>query len=487
MGIDTLRIDSDQGEQILNLREGHFCDKKAIEIKPSKLTKAISAFANADGGELFVGIDEESGNFSWRGFADEEDANAHLAVFDSLFPLGYGFEYEFLESPELPGYVLHVIVHRSASISRASDGIAYLRRGAASNPVTTDAGIRALERDKGITSFETELVNLPSDELTNSEVTIEFMLSAFPAAEPEAWMKSQRVVINGKPTVAGVLLYSDLPQASLPKRSSVKLYRYRTTDDEGAREYLDGQPETLEGPLISLIEDAVRQTIRVVESIKVVADSGFASVSYPQETLHEIITNALIHRDYGVPDDVHIRVFDNRVEVESPGKFAGHVTPGNALDERFARNGSIVRLINKFPNPPNKDVGEGLNTAFAAMKHIQLKDPVIVERGNAVLVNIRHEKLASPEEAIMSYLDNHQEITNRIARGLTGVGSENKVKGFFYSLRDAGLLEPVPGRKGSSSAWRKPVADVEDELEVDSNTDSNAVASDRLESEGQAR
>jgi ATP-dependent DNA helicase RecG len=44
---------------VLSYTEGHFLDLKAEEIKPSKLTKAISAFANADGGELYVGIAEK--------------------------------------------------------------------------------------------------------------------------------------------------------------------------------------------------------------------------------------------------------------------------------------------------------------------------------------------------------------------------------------------------------------------------------------------
>jgi ATP-dependent DNA helicase RecG len=45
-----------------------------------------------------------------------------------------------------------------------------------------------------------------------------------------------------------------------------------------------------------------------------------------------------------------------------------------------------VRLLNKFPDPPNQDVGEGLNTAFAAMTKLGLKEPVIIEKENAVVV-----------------------------------------------------------------------------------------------------
>jgi ATP-dependent DNA helicase RecG len=178
-------------------------------------------------------------------------------------------------------------------------------------------------------------------------------------------------------------------------------------------------------------------------------------IEYPIETLHEIITNAVLHRDYGVADDVHIRIFDNRVEVESPGRLPAHITAKNILKERYSRNGNIVRWINKFPDPPNKDVGEGLNTAFAAMKKLKLKDPVIRETDHSVLVEIRHQRLASPEQMIMEYLGNFPEITNKIVRELTGIGSENKVKSIFYRLAESKQIERVPGKGGGSAAWQR--------------------------------
>src|SRR5262249_44961132 len=153
-----------------------------------------------------------------------------------------------------------------------------------------------------------------------------------------------------------------------------------------------------------------------------------------EEALHEIVTNAVLHRDYSIAADVQIRIFDDRVEIESPGKFPGHVTPKNVLTEQFARNPKIVRLVNKFPDPPNKDVGEGLNTAFAAMQKLRLKAPMVEERDNSVLVTLRHESLASPEQLVMEYVEIHPEITNLIARDLTGIKSENSMKDVFYRL-----------------------------------------------------
>src|SRR5262249_12348264 len=156
--------------------------------------------------------------------------------------------------------------------------------------------------------------------------------------------------------------------------------------------------------------------------------SGLEAISYPEEALHEIVTNAVLHRDYSIAADVQIRIFDDRIEIESPGKFPGHVTVKNVLDEQFARNPKIVRLVNKFPNAPNKDVGEGLNTAFEAMEKLRLKQPIIEERDNSVVVILRHEPLASPEQLVREYLQVHDEITNLTARDLTGIRSENSMK-----------------------------------------------------------
>jgi ATP-dependent DNA helicase RecG len=151
---------------------------------------------------------------------------------------------------------------------------------------------------------------------------------------------------------------------------------------------------------------------------------------------------------------VHIKIFDNRIEVVSPGTLPGHVTPENILNERFARNGILVRLINKFPDPPNKDVGEGLNTAFSAMREMKLKDPVITQEAGNVIVALRHEPLASPEEIIIEYLQKNESITNKTAREICYIGSENKVKRIFQKMMRQDLIEVVPGRTRYTAAYQ---------------------------------
>lgn len=457
MPVEVYTISDKQLQQILSYIEGHFLDLKAKEIQPSKLTKAISAFANADGGELYIGIAETSigTRHNWKGFADPEDGNAHLQVFEGLFPLGEDYLYNFLVHPKQTGYVIQVLVRKTKGIVKAHDGIPYVRRGAQSLPVDTPEKLTVLERNKGITSYENEPVQIDLANISNSETAIRFILDVVPTSEPEAWLRKQELIKESKPTVAGVVLFSDLPQAVLPKRTGIKVYRYKTGVAEGTRDTLVGQPVSIEGCAYEIIKEAVRLTQEIIGGIQVLGARGLEPVTYPTETLHEVITNAVLHRDYSIADDVHVRIFDNRVEVESPGRLPAHITTKNILKERFARNGNIVRVINKFPDPPNKDVGEGLNTAFAAMRNLRLKDPVVLEPENSVVVQIKHEKLASAEDTIMEYVQNNPMITNRVARNLTGIQSENSMKMVFIRLRNRGLLEPVPGRSGFASAWQK--------------------------------
>jgi ATP-dependent DNA helicase RecG len=457
MPINVVEITDKQLQEVLSYTEGHFLDVKSKDIKPSKLTRTISAFANADGGEVYIGISEGVSlpfPHKWEGFADPEDGNAHLQVFESLFPLGEDYLYSFLSHPKQTGLILQVIVRKTKGIIKANDRIPYIRRGAQNLPIDTPAKLAILERNKGITSFENEPVSVELGNVINSQTVIKFILDVVPTSEPDVWLKKQGLIKDDKPTVAGVLLFADLPQAVLPKRTGIKIYRYKTSEAEGTRDTLVGTPLTIEGCAYDLIRDAVRVTREIIGGIQILGTKGLEPVTYPTETLHEVITNAVLHRDYSIADDVHVRIFDNRVEVESPGRLPGHITAKNILKERFARNGNLVRVINKFPDPPNKDVGEGLNTAFEAMRNLRFKDPVVLEPENSVIVQIKHERLASAEDIIMEYLENNPLITNRVARGLTGIKSENSMKVVFWRLRDRDLIQQVPGRSGFASAWQ---------------------------------
>lgn len=452
MSIQNIKINNTQANKIRLIDEGQFAELKGKDVSPRDLTTHISAFANADGGDLYVGITDKER--LWIGFDNMEAANGYLQAFEEYFPLSADFHYEFLQCDNFSGLVLHIQINKTQNVVRASNGLPYIRRGAQSLPINTPEKLKHLELSKGVASFETELVNISKEIMIESPITERFIKEVVPTTSAEPWFKKQNILREERPTVAGTLLFAEEPQAALPKHCGIKIYRYKSRESEGHRDLLAEDPLTVEGDLYSQIINAVKVTKQITERIPKFSGDKFETIKYPHETLHEIIANAVLHRDYSIRDDIHIRIFDDRVEIQSPGKLPANVTTKNILEERFARNGVIVRILNKFPDPPNKDVGEGLNTAFVKMEELGLKPPFIKELENAVMVVIKHVPLASPEEIIFEYLKVNPTIKNAKAREITHTRSDFRIKGIFKRLREANKIEIVPGTRAGSTAWR---------------------------------
>jgi len=478
LSFEVVQIDIEQAERLKGLSEGMYCDLKARGVKPAKLSQTLSALANKYGGEVYLGIaeddDKADGVRTWDGFPSLEAANGHLQAIEQCFPLGQNITCTFLECESEPGFVLKIEVEKTTHVVESTDGTPYARFGAQSFPISTREARERLEMAKGLKSQEDRTVNTPASVITNSETILGFLVEVVPSAEPDDWLESQRLIREGLPTVGGILLFSDAPQADLPK-TAIKLYRYRTTADEGSRESLEADPIVIEGNTVRQIHEAVEATVRMVQSTPALGNDGLEDVRYPQVAVHEIVTNAVLHRDYSIQADIHIRVFDNRVEVESPGPLPGHITVENILSEQLARNPKIVRMAYKFPDRPNKDVGEGLNTAFQALHELNLKEPVIEDLENSVRVTILHERLASPEEAVLAYLEEHQSINNSIGRGICYITSENVMKRVFERLMRAGQIERIPELRGRNAAYRlaaPPVAPVEVTVRTEATADA---------------
>src|SRR5690606_28405153 len=165
------------------------------------------------------------------------------------------------------------------------------------------------------------------------------------------------------PTRAAVLLFAEEPSGLLAGKAAVRIFHYRGQRVEtDPNTNLLKPPVTVSGPIIRQIRKARDVVVNELAAGIQMGPLGFEIVQrYPLRVITEAITNAVIHRDYRLNADIHIRIFADRIEVESPGLLAGPVTVSNiGRIGTYARNPLLVNNLREFPTPPNLDAGEGV-------------------------------------------------------------------------------------------------------------------------------
>lgn len=446
---------------LIDRQESQFWDHKSASSGGGVVQKIAVALANTDGGEFILGVEDAAtgnGLDRWVGYQQIEDSNyAHQSLTADVTPaIPYSYEYLSIDGEASRGVSLLVRIEKAIEVHATAGRKVYVRRGASSHELHGQQ-ISDLQLAKGAKSFEDQLLSEYSVADLEAEAELTHFLSTYsPSTDARHFARRERLIDRESEQcrLAAAVMFAEVPSAVSPKRCAIKVSRYNTT---GAphRDHLAGAPLTVEGPARSMIEDALLKTTGIVESVKVLQpDGSLVPMKYPPEALKEIVVNAVIHRDYNLSDDVHISIFDNRVEVRSPGGLPGQMTLDLLFKERASRNPKVLRLLNRYPVPLNQDIGEGLRTARDKMLEAKLREPRFAVEGNYFVATLPHERLARPEEIVLEYLQGHGEITNKIARDLTGIQSENTMKEVFYSLRKVGQIERVPGKQGNKAAWQ---------------------------------
>lgn len=445
--METRKSYESEEQNLLARDEDHYFDFKSFRKSPSDLQPHFIAFANADGGEMYIGIEDKKViGERISGYRFVEEANDVLRILlNETRPTVQNVDVEFIDFGNR-GYVLHITIPKSPEYHLTTSGECFERLNA-STLKSKPENILALGYKKGVSSYEKQRVPfLNVEEIVKSPFLVDYMKRIMSEQEKTLFLRKQglltKFVDDYYPNIGCVLLFDELPQAALNIRCSIKVYRLRTTEKEYKREYLESEPETIEGPIEQQIYVVIENIQKHLRDASYYDNGKLTHLEYPTETLKEILVNAIIHRDYSVKDDIHVRIFDNRIEVQSPGRLPGHITIGNIFEERFSRNPNIQRMLHNLPNPVNHDIGEGLKTARDAMRKAGLVPPEIIELPNAVLVTIRHQRIASLEDIILRYLKNQEFITNKMVRALSGENDVNKVKKAFQKLRKNGLIEP---------------------------------------------
>jgi hypothetical protein len=86
---------------------------------------------------------------------------------------------------------------------------------------------------------------------------------------------------------------------------------------------------------LPLIHETVSKVTAIMSSAAIRTTTGLRTLQYPPKAIWEIVVNAIIHQDYSISGDVQVRIFDNRIEVLSPGKLQGYVSVHNILEARY--------------------------------------------------------------------------------------------------------------------------------------------------------
>jgi ATP-dependent DNA helicase RecG len=269
--------------------EGHFFDRKAAAISGQKLQKILVAFANADGGEVAVGIaddkDEPDPTKRWGGNKTTEEFNGLLQAIHQLNP-SVDARYEFLKSDTQDTFVLHVFVERSADVNRTADGKVYQRAGAQSLPLTADQ-ITELGFAKGARSYENmKLPDLNPEQIADAVELKSFLTDYSPSTDPLSYVVNQHLVEakDWTPLVAGVLLFGDNPSAMLPRKCGVRISRYETREDDPERDHLK-ESHYIEGPSYRLIHDSVNKITSILSGISMWVSQGTEKKGYPPEAI----------------------------------------------------------------------------------------------------------------------------------------------------------------------------------------------------------
>ncbi|MCR1246730.1 RNA-binding domain-containing protein [Escherichia coli] len=447
---EVIDVSAQEIKALLNTTEDHFNDFKSKQIAPNKLQETFVAFANADGGNIYIGIeDAASGRERISGFNEPEEANAIIStLLENTNPAVENVEVEYLRTPS-NGLILHVDIPKSPKVHYTASGDCFIRANAQKLKIKGER-ITQLSYSKGAEPYEKKAVDIVEvEDILESEYYSDYLRRIGTTQSPRVFLKKQRLLTkkDGEfvPNVGCVLLFDEEPQGCLDTRCAVKVYRLRTTEAEYKREQLQEDPVTIEGPLEVVILNTIAKVKEYVDGASFKDGENLVKLSYPAEALKEILVNAVIHRDYSQKDDVHVKVYDNRIEVQSPGRLPGYMTINNLYEERFSRNPNLVRLLHKLPNPVNHDIGEGLDTAKNELRKAGLVAPVFEERGNNFVVIVKHQTIASIEDVIINYFKENPtgQLTNKLVRQLSGEDDLQKVKKALQKLREEGVIKPL--------------------------------------------
>jgi len=263
------------------------------------------------------------------------------------------------------------------------------------------------------------------------------------------------------PTRAAVLLFTEYPTNLMDTKCAIRIFQYSGTMEKiGNTPNLVSVPETIQGPIIQIINNAQQFVLQLLRSGITIPNSGFINkYRIPERAIKEAITNAVIHRDYFLKRDIEIKIFEDRVEIENPGLLPFNITPNNIGKVRADgyRNDLLVKILREYPNRPNLDQNEGVKAMRVEMRAQNLYPPIFLTYPflkASVKVVLFNEIVATEWQKISDYLEKSKYISNTEAREITGTEQRDKMTQIFKKWVNQGLLIQIKPKSGYLKATR---------------------------------
>ena len=472
-------------EDILSREEGQTFDRKSIRIKPKDLAVTIIAFANADGGDLVVGITD--GKKEIEGVDDDQKVLNEIrrTPFDFCVP-SVNTQVEMLSCVDRTGKDNHVLVfHIEPSMrvyANQADEV-FLRVGDKSKKLSFDERFQ-LMNDKGQTCYEETAVY--SAELNDIDMTLVddyCQKIGYGKSSLEFLTENHGYIIekNGKlhPTIVTLLLFGKKPQDFLP-RASVRFIRYEGTEEKTGTEMNVIKDVIFEGPVREQIDKSVAfLATQIKERTYLGADGKFVTeAEYPEFVRQEMIVNACCHRDLSITGtDIQVKLFDDKLVVESPGNLPGLVRPENIRHTHFSRNPRLARYLKTYKYV--KEFGEGVDrmcremeadgllpikyykndfilraVAWSKNAKVDSNDKVAISSDKVAISSDKvaikwsevKEKCSPNTIKILEHLVKNASISNAIAREITGLSSPG-VRKILNGLVETKIVTPEGEKK----------------------------------------
>ena len=368
-------------EEVLSNEERQIFDRKSINIEPKALAVPLIAFANADGGTIAIGISDKTRRIEGTDF-EVQKLNELLRVPYDFCEPSAPVQIEKIPCIDYKGRENHVVlmhIEPSMAVHANQADEAFLRVGDKSKKLSFeertqlmyDKGERYFEDkavpDATVDDLDMELVKSYIDKIGYSKSALEYL------KENKGFLK----VKQGKELVSGaaILLFGKNPQLFFP-RARIRFIRYEGNEEKSGTEMNVIKDVIFEGTILKQINDAIAYLNTQVKEKTYLGQDGLfvTEEEYPKFVRQEIIVNAVTHRSYSISGtEIQIKMFDNRIVVESPGKLPGLVRTNNIRYTHFSRNPRIAEFLKAYKFV--KEYGEGVDRMYNELENAGLHEP----------------------------------------------------------------------------------------------------------------